>query len=165
MASGQQFTLIRVLEHKRQMEEQRQRELHALSQQQHVAEDSLRLLHQQAREQREAMTRPGGAALDPAVRDSALAYFGSVEDRIARQRDLIAELEARVVESRGGLIEALKERQMLERVQERRASEATVLQQRREANEADDQTSARLTRQRAEQPTGAQGAQGMQGAS
>lgn len=151
MARNHQRSLMQVLEHKRQVEEQKQRELHVLSQQRHVVEDALRTLRQQAVGQLEAMTGADGATIDPAERTSALAYLDSVEGRIVQQRDLLLELESKVVASRDELIEVLKDRQMLERVQERRASRQEQEDQRREANEADDQTSARLSRRRAQE--------------
>src|SRR5712691_9013006 len=95
------FRLQTVLDFKQRLEETQQQELAALAQQRLLAEEALRMLAQQAEQQQQALA--ARVALGPfAVAGvvSSLAYIETVRASIAAQRDLAAELEARVRASR-----------------------------------------------------------------
>ena len=62
------------------------------------------------------------------------------------QHDVIAEAEARVAESRDALVEILKEKRALERLRQQHVETTAREEGRREANAADEISTARYTR-------------------
>lgn len=149
MTPARGFRLQQVLDHKARLEELQEQELAVLAQQRHAAEDALRLLQQQAEEQRVTLAaRDATGRLDLGQRYTAFAYIEHVELAIRAQRDQCSALEARVLASRAALVEVRKETRMLERLRERHAAEAAVEADRREAAETDEMNAQRYVRGR-----------------
>lgn len=140
MARRPQFSLWQVLEHKRRLEEQTQLRLLELGRQQALAVEELRLLHADGdlHRQRLAAREQEGTLVDLGERRSALAYLDGLEGRIAEQEALLAELDRAARQRRHELVEILKEKQMLERLQSRQEHAALERRLRREASEQDD---------------------------
>lgn len=142
------FSLKQVLEYRRQMENQKQREL---GQRQQLRDEAARALqalqqHQQESERQAAIGGQGRHVLDPAEREATLAYLGAVEQQIDEQRSLVETLDEEVLASREQLVEVLKEKQMLERLQERREAEAITEENRQESRAADEHNTNRVAR-------------------
>lgn len=143
------FSLKQVLEYRRQMEHQKQRELGQRQRHRDEAAQTLRALqqHQQESEQQAALGGGGQRrVLDPAEREATLAYLDAVEQQIDEQRSLVDTLEDEVLATREQLVEVLKDKQMLERLQERREAEALAEERRQESRVADEQTTNRVAR-------------------
>ena len=141
------FRLQQVLDHKRRQEEEKTLELATLTAEQHRSESELRALRDKEEAQLQALqdiARVG--AIDPSRLDSALWYLDSIEGSISRQLELVASLEEKVLESRDALISILKEKQLLEKLEERQASAAREVEPRREGNQLDEIAAQRFIR-------------------
>jgi flagellar export protein FliJ len=141
------FRLQQVLDHKRRQEEEKTLELATLTAEQRRSESELRQLRDKEEAQLQALqdiARVG--AIDPSRLDSALWYLDAIEGSISRQLELVASLEEKVLESRDALIAILKEKQLLEKLEERQASAAREVEQRLEGNQLDEIAAQRFLR-------------------
>lgn len=148
MALRPQFSLWQVLEHKRRLEEQIQLRLNDLGRQRTLAEAQLTQHRREAERHRRHLAERERASevVDLDERRAALAYLDGIERRIEEQTTLMAELDVQAAERRHELVEVLKEKQMLERLQSRQEHAALERQMRREASEQDDLNMNRYTR-------------------
>jgi flagellar export protein FliJ len=145
MEMGAPFRLQQVLEHKRRLEEAKTLELATLTAEQRRCRADLDALREKEEAQLAALQEIAKAgAVDPARLDAALAYLDNLEGSISRQAELADALEAKVLESRDELVGILKEKQMLERLQEEHAETARGDAQRREGAESDDLATRRF---------------------
>ena len=141
------FRLQSLLEHKQQQEEQSMRFLADREAARRRASDTLEML----REAEEAQLRhledlSRAVRFDAEISRDATSYLGRIERSIAAQHDVIAEAEARVLESRDALVEILKEKRALERLREQYLETTAREEGRREALVVDEITTARYTR-------------------
>ncbi len=142
------FRLRALLELKQRMEEVRQQELAALLQQRRLAEEALLLSEQQLAQQHAALAaRSKGGPLDMASVQHALAYIEGKHAAIAAQHAWAGELEASIVEQRSRLIDASREKRVLERLRDRQAASETLEADRREQRAADELVGQRFARQ------------------
>lgn len=148
MAKRSSFSLWQVLEHKRRLEEQQQLQLNDLGRQRAQAEERQALHRREAERHRQHLAASERAAevVDLEERRSALAYLDGIDRRIDEQQALIVDLDGRALELRHELVEILKEKQMLERLQERQEQAAMDAISRREASDQDDLNMNRYTR-------------------
>jgi flagellar export protein FliJ len=141
------FRLQQVLEHKRRQEEAKTLELATLSAEQRRSHDDLRGLRDKEEAQLHALQESARAgAIDPRRLDSALGYLDSIEASIARQSELVSELAERVLEGRGELIAILKEKQLLEKLEQQHAADQRGVANRRENGQFDEIAAQRYIR-------------------
>ena len=143
MTNRKEFRLVQVLERERQQEELKQRELSSLAQQRRGAQEALQALLRQAQELRETMTRRRRERIDAAQLDQARSYLDSMAESIRQQEDVMRALEEQVLSSREALVETLRRKRMLERLQGRHEAEVSAGEQRREGLAADELTAVR----------------------
>ena len=141
------FRLQALLEHKQQLEEQATLELGSREAAHRHATEALDILREAEETQLrhlEALAR--AERFDAEISRDATAYLDRIERSITVQRDVIAETEARVAESRDALVEILKEKRALERLREQHLETVAREEGRREAQSADEISTARYTR-------------------
>ena len=143
MTNRKEFRLVQVLERERQQEELKQRELSSLAQQRRGAQEALQALLRQAQELRETMARRRRERIDAAQLDQARSYLDSMAESIRQQEDVMRALEEQVLSSREALVETLRRKRMLERLQGRHEAEVSADEQRREGLAADELTAVR----------------------
>lgn len=142
------FRLQALLEHKQQQEEQSMRALAERESERRRACDTLEILREAEETQlRHLEDLARAARFDPEISRDATSYLGRIEQSIAAQREVIAEAEARVLESRDALVEILKEKRALERLREQFLETTAREAGRREAVASDEISTARYTRQ------------------
>ncbi len=147
MPPSDEFRLEQVLNHARRQEEQKQLELKVLSEEERRLRDQLLQLRDQEQQQLSAIAgRDREGVIEPTEIDAALLYLSSIVGSITDHLDVVAAVEARVLESRDQLVEILREKQSLEKLKRRQAAEAALRENCREAKDADDMTSARFQR-------------------
>ncbi len=147
MPPSDEFRLEQVLEFRRRQEERKHLELKVLS------EEERRLFGQladlRAKEDQQLLTlaeRSRSGPIEPTEFDAALAYLDAIEGSIDEQIDIVAQVQAKVLESREALIDILRDKQALEHLKQRQAEAATQEEGRRESKASDDMTSARFVR-------------------
>jgi flagellar export protein FliJ len=145
------FRLDRVLDHKRQLEQERQRDLQTVTAEERRLLEELRALQQREREHIAALsdrTRRGG--VDSKQLQAALAYIETVTRAIERQQRLLAECSAKVSTRREALLAALQEKQSLEMLKRKQQEADRLEANREEAKRIDDLTTNRYARRRRE---------------
>ncbi|MEZ4502245.1 MAG: flagellar export protein FliJ [Dehalococcoidia bacterium] len=145
------FRLDRVLDHKRQLEQERQRDLQTVTAEERRLLEELRELQQREREHIEALsarTRQGG--VDSEQLQAALAYIDTITKAIARQERLLAECGERVRTQREALVAALQEKQSLETLKRKQQEAERLEANREEAKRIDDLSTNRYARRRRE---------------
>ena len=143
------FRLQQVLDHKRRQEEEKTLELATLTAEQRRSEDTLRILREKEEAQLIALQQVARAgAIDPTHLDAALGYLDAIEGSISKQTELVALIEGRVLESRDALIEILKEKQLLEKLEQQHAAEQQAAETHRENGRLDDIAAQRYIRRR-----------------
>jgi flagellar export protein FliJ len=148
------FRLQQVLDHKRRQEEEKTLELATLTAEHHRSETELRQLREKEEAQLQALQDVARArAIDPSRLDAALSYLDALEGSISRQVELVQSIEERVLESRGGLVEILKEKQLLEKLEQQQAAEARGVERRHEGNQLDEIAAQRFLRNSTEEAT------------
>ena len=141
------FRLQALLEHKTHLEQQQTLVLAGRDAERRRACDVLDTLREaEAEHLRHLDTLARSARIDAPQQRDAVSYLGRIETSIAFQRDVIAEAEARVQESRDVLLEILKEKRALERLREHHAGDEAREEARREALDVDEITTARYVR-------------------
>lgn len=141
------FRLQALLEHKQQQEERQMLVLAAHDHERRCACDVLDTLREaEAAQMRHLDGLSRATRIDAEQHRDAVSYLGRIEASIVLQRDVIAEAEARVQESRDALVEILKEKRSLERLREQHVMDTEREEGRREAGEMDEITSARYVR-------------------
>ena len=148
--AGRKFRLQQVLEHRRQVEQQKQQELAGLARQRSLADEAMQLLQRQAAEVQRALGEQAERYVDVAKLQATRSYLEAVEGSIARQRATVDGIEEQVLQSRDELVEILKEKNMLEQLESKHAAGLAADRDRRESRETDDLTSARFVRRQRE---------------
>lgn len=141
------FRLQQVLDHKRRQEEAKTLQLATLTAEQRRTRDDLLALREKEEAQLHSLqeiARTG--AIDPSRLDAALGYLDSIEASISRQTELVYELEGRVLEGRGELISILKEKLLLEKLEQQHSAERRSAESRRENGEFDEIAAQRYIR-------------------
>jgi len=145
------FRLDRVLDHKRQLEQERQRDLQSVTAEERRLLEELGALQQREREHMEAIsnrTRQGG--VDSEQLQAALAYIDTITRAIERQERLLRECSERVSSGRQALVAALQEKQSLEMLKRKQQEAERLESNREEAKRNDDMTTNRYARRRRE---------------
>lgn len=147
MSPPDEFRLEQVLEFRRRQEERQHLELKVLSEEERRLSGQLADLR--AKEDQQLLTlaeRSRSGLIEPTEFDAALAYLDAIEGSIDEQIDVVAQVQAKVLESREALIDILREKQVLENLKQRQAAAAAQEANRRESKATDDITSARFVR-------------------
>ena len=145
------FRLDRVLDHKRQLEQERQRDLQAVTAEERRLLEELHALQLREREHIEALstrTRHGG--VDSEQFQAALAYIDTITRAIGRHERLLAESGERVRAQREALVAALQEKQSLETLKRKQQEAERLEANRAEAKRIDDLSTNRYARRRRE---------------
>ena len=141
------FRLQALLEHRRQQEQQQMLVLAERDAERLRACDVLDTLREaEAAQLHHLDTLSGATRIDAEEQRDAVSYLARIETSIVVQREVIADAEARVQESRDLLVEILKDKRSLERLHEQHVTETEREEGRREARAVDEITSARYTR-------------------
>jgi len=141
------FRLQALLDHKRQLEEQRMLHLAECEAEWRQACEVLAMLRDAERDQLRDLEQIARASrLDVAQQRDATSYLQRLEVSMRAQGEVIADAERRVLESRDALVEILKEKRSLERLREQHVAETEREEGRREAGVVDEITSARYVR-------------------
>ena len=141
------FRLQALLDYRRQLEEQQTLRLATVEGERREAQMLLDDLHVRREEQCRRLDRLAQAQpLDAYRMREAVAYLGLVEAAIGRQVEALREVEARVREQRDLLMEAVRERRVLERLRDRQAAEAQLEADRAEARRTDEIAMSRFGR-------------------
>mgnify|MGYP006279160057 CR=1 FL=1 len=141
------FRLQSLLDHKQQLEDESMRVLAERERERTRAADVLTILHDVQEKQLQHLEDLARVvSIDAAERRDATSYLERIERSIVVQHDVIAEAEARVAESRDALVEILKEKRALERLRQQHVETTAREEGRREANAADEISTARYTR-------------------
>lgn len=151
--SKQRFRLEQVLAHKKRLEETMQIHLASLELQQRQEEEALAALVRRAAEQQQALRRrQGGARLDPADVERALAYLDALDRERQRQEQVLLQLREQVERSRQQLIAVAQERKALERLKEQHLERWAQEEKRAELRATDELNMARAHRRTAPFP-------------
>lgn len=114
------FRLQQLLNLRRQTEEQKAITLATVeAEQQHSLSGLQQLLAQEAAQLASMADARRTGALDPVNAEATGLYLQHLEEAIARQREHVAAVTARVEASRSELVEATREKRLLERLEER----------------------------------------------
>ena len=141
------FRLQQVLDHKRRQEEAKTLELATLTAEQRRTNDDLRTLRDKEEAQLHSLQLVARAgAIDPSRLDAALGYLDVLEASITRQTEIVTAIEERVLEGRGELIAILKEKQLLEKLEQQHATERRGVENRRENGQFDELAAQRYIR-------------------
>jgi len=145
------FRLQALLDYRHQLEERQMVRLGAVEAERGAAQDLLEELHLRREEQCRRLDQLGQAqSLDAYRMREAVAHLGLIEAAIARQREALQEVEARVDAQRDRLMEAVRDRRVLERLRDRQAAAARLESDRVEARRADEIVTGRFGRSDAE---------------
>lgn len=151
----QAFRLGQVLGHARLKEEAQAAQLSTLDAEYRRAVAVLMQLREQESSQLAALadaTRSG--ALDPSVTEAARHYLAHLESSIDEQVALVATVEARVEESRAGLLAVAREKRLLEKLEERHDEGVAADTARRESASSDELSGQRHQRMQQRPPHG-----------
>lgn len=141
------FRLGQVLGHARLKEEAQAAQLSTLDAEYRRAVATLMQLREQESSQLVALadaTRSG--ALDPAATEAARHYLAHLEASIDEQVAVVAAVEARVEESRAGLLAIAREKRLLEKLEERHDEGVAADTARRENEQSDELSGQRHQR-------------------
>lgn len=105
-----------------------------------------RLRDQQQAQLRTLSEGARAGAIAPREQAHALQYLNRLGGSIDAQLDVMAEVQAHVLETREALIEVLREKRTLEKLKQNQLAEQASERDRREANATDDMTAARFAR-------------------
>lgn len=114
------FRLKQVLNLRRQTEEQQAISLATVEAEQQYSQFALQQLLAQETAQLASMADARRLeSLDPTNAEATRLYLHHLEESIERQREQVAEVSARVESSRAELVEATREKRLLERLEDR----------------------------------------------
>jgi flagellar FliJ protein len=133
------FRLQSVLAHRRRAEERLQMELAALSSEYLREEQALPVMQHSLGRQMKALARLQAAqVLDLVAIELGLAALGRTQSGIERQQALLKELSEKMEEKREELIQAMKNRKVLERLKEKQRARALAEERRADATAGDE---------------------------
>lgn len=141
------FRLQSLLDYRRQLEEEQTRALAEVTAEEQRVRDAIAALDRQ----REDQTAGLAALMTQGTFDAEgyaqrAAYLDAIGLALDQQALALAAAAERVRERREALVEALKDRRVLERLRDRQAEEAAIEDNRHEARDVDDLTTSRHQR-------------------
>ncbi|TAK79392.1 MAG: flagellar export protein FliJ [Dehalococcoidia bacterium] len=143
------FRLQRLLDYRRRLEDGQALALAEATAEECRVRNAIAMLERQREEQTAALgTLLGGGVFGAEEYSRRAAFLDAAARALEVEAEALKAAAAHVVESRQALVEALKDRRVLERLRDRQAEAAGVEDGRREARETDDMVTAR--RQRAQ---------------
>lgn len=143
------FRLQALLDYRRQLEDEQMRALAEVTVEEQRVRDAISALHRHREEQMHALAAlVAGGTFDAEGYTQRAAYLDAVGQALDQQAAVLEATAARVRERREALVEALKDRRVLERLRDRQAEEAAVEDGRHEARGVDDMMMTRHQRPR-----------------
>ncbi|TAJ19704.1 MAG: flagellar export protein FliJ [Dehalococcoidia bacterium] len=144
---GKPFRLQSLLEFRRQVEDEQARALgQVLAEEQRIRE-AIEALNLRREEQTTALAAlMSGGTFDTEGYTQHAAYLDALGRTLDQHASALDAAMALVVERRAALVEALKDRRVLERLRDRQAEEAAVEDNRHEARDVDDLVMSRHQR-------------------
>ena len=141
------FRLQSLLEYRRQREDEQVRALAEVTAEEQRVRDAIASLNQSREEQTSALaTLITGGTFDTDGYTQRAAYLDAVGQALDQQVAVLEATAVRVSERREALVEALKDRRVLERLRDQHAEEAEVEDSRQEARDVDDMVMTRHQR-------------------
>jgi len=143
------FRLRQLLDLRRRAEEEKAIALATVEAEQQHSQFALQQLLSQEAAQLASMAEVGrGQPLDPVNVEATRQYLQHLEDSIVQQRQQLAEVSARVEARRSELVEATREKRLLEQMEERHDESVAAAANRRENARIDELAAQRHQRLR-----------------
>lgn len=143
----QPFRLQALLDYRRQLEDEQMRALAEVTVEEQRVRDAITALDRHREEQTAALAAlVAGGTFDAEGYTQRAAYLDAIGLALDQQAAALEAAAARVRERREALVEALKDRRVLERLRDRQAEEAAVEGGRHEARGVDDMMMTRHQR-------------------
>lgn len=118
----------------------------AATEERQLREQIARLREQEQAQLRALSEGATSGAIAPRQQAQAMQYLNHLGGSIDAQLDVMAQVQAHVLETREALITVLREKKTLEKLKQNQLAEQASERDRREANAADDMTAARFAR-------------------
>lgn len=141
------FRLRSLLEYRRQVEDDQARALAGVTAEEQRIREAIMAINRHREEQTSALAAlMGGGALDTEGYAHHATYLDALGLALDQQATALQAAMVQVSERRAALVEALKDRRILERLRDRQAEEAAVENGRIEARDVDDLVMSRHQR-------------------
>lgn len=118
----------------------------AATEERQLREQIARLREQEQAQLRALSEGATSGAIAPRQQAQAMQYLNHLGGSIDAQLDVMAQVQAHVLETREALITVLREKKTLEKLKQNQLAEQASERDRREANATDDMTAARFAR-------------------
>ena len=150
------FNMQTVLDHRQFIEDQLKKDLAEIRQQVMAAHQQLKLLKRKEMDTRTALKQEQaeGVSSDQVV--AYHAYFKRLSDRIARQVTVISEIRDRESKKQDALLEAMKKRQILEKLKDQSLDRYNQMMLKKEMNFIDEVAINRYVRKTIQKSRGGQ---------
>lgn len=141
------FRLQSLLDYRRQLEDEQMRALAEVTAEEHQVREAIAALGRHREDQTAALAAlMTSGTFDAEGYTQHAAYLDAIGLALDQQAVALEAAAARVAERREALVEALKDRRVLERLRNRQAEEAAIEDGRQEARAVDDMTTTRYQR-------------------
>lgn len=141
------FRLQSLLDYRRQLEDEQMRALAEVTAEEQRVREAIAALDRHREDQTAALaTLMTGGTFDAEGYTQRAAYLDAIGVALDQQAAALEAAAVRVSEQRAALVEALKDRRVLERLRDRQAEEAAIEDGRQEARVVDDMTTSRHQR-------------------
>ena len=150
------FNMQTVLDHRQFIEDQLKKDLAEIRQQVMAAHQQMKLLKRKEMDTRTALKKEQaeGVSSDQVV--AYHAYFKRLSDRIARQVTVIGEIRDRESKTQDALLEAMKKRQILEKLKDQSLDRYNQMVLKKEMNFIDEVAINRYVRKTIQKSRGGQ---------
>jgi len=150
------FNMQTVLDHRQFIEDQLKKDLAEIRQQVMAAHQQMKLLKRKEMDTRTALKKEQaeGVSSDQVV--AYHAYFKRLSDRIARQVTVIGEIRDRESKTQDALLEAMKKRQILEKLKDQSLDRYNQMMLKKEMNFIDEVAINRYVRKTIQKSRGGQ---------
>ncbi|RJQ11860.1 MAG: flagellar export protein FliJ [Dehalococcoidia bacterium] len=141
------FRLRSLLDYRRQLEDEQMRALAEVTAEEQRVRDAIAALDRHREDQTAALAAlMTSGTFDAGGYTQRASYLEAIGIELDQQVAALEAAAARVSEQRAALVEALKDRRVLERLRDRQAAEAAIEDGRQEARVVDDMTTSRHQR-------------------